>query len=293
MVHMNSMTGFGRGEAATGTVAVVAEIRAVNNRFRDVQLRLPREYNAFEPRVHTVLRDAVNRGRLEVHVRRTCSEGATRIVPDLALAEQYTRAATDVARRLQRDPAEVPLAFILGQPGVLTATDNDADALGEWDLVETAIVSAVADLGAMRAREGEALRADLRRHLDEVLRLRAEILDASEGVAERLRTRLYERITRMIGDRVDPARLAQEAAVLADKADVSEELARLGSHCEQFGEALVSAEPVGRKLDFLLQEMNREVNTIGSKTVEQTVSARVVDLKSAVERMREQAANVE
>lgn len=290
---MNSMTGFGRGEAANGSVAVVAEIRAVNNRFRDVQLRLPREYNAFEPRIHTMLRDAVSRGRLEVHLRRTCSEGATRIVADVALAEQYFRAIGEVARRLQQDPAEVPLSFVLGQPGVLTATDNDADALGEWELVETAVTSAVADLGAMRSREGDALRADLQRHLDEMLRLRAEILDASDGVAERLRARLNDRITRMIGDRVDPARLAQEAAVLADKADVSEELARLGSHCEQFGEALRAAEPVGRKLDFLLQEMNREVNTIGSKTVEQTVSARVVDLKSAVERMREQAANVE
>lgn len=290
---MNSMTGFGRGEAATGAVAVVAEIRAVNNRFRDVQLRLPREYNAFEPRIHTLLRDAVSRGRIEVHVRRTCTEGATRIVADLPLVEQYHRAVQEAARRVQRDPVEVPLAFILGQPGVLIASDNDADALGEWELVETAVNSAIADLGQMRAREGEALRLDLQRHLDEMLRLRAEILDASDGVAERLRQRLTERITRMIGDRVDPARLAQEAAVLADKADISEELARLGSHCEQFGQAMAAAEPVGRKLDFLLQEMNREVNTVGSKTVEHAISARVVDLKSLVERMREQAANVE
>lgn len=290
---MNSMTGFGRGEAATSNVAVVVELRAVNNRFRDVQLRLPREYNAFEPRIQTALRDTVSRGRIEVHVRRTCTEGATRIVPDLALVEQYHRAVADVARRLQRDPGEVPLVFILGQPGVLVATDNDADAIGEWDLVELALQSALADLAGMRNREGDALRADLQRHLDEMLRLRAEIATASDGIGERLRQRLLERISRMIGDRVDPHRLAQEAAVLADKADISEELARLQAHAAQFADALLAAEPVGRKLDFLLQEMNREVNTVGSKTVDSAISARVVDLKSVLERMREQAANVE
>lgn len=290
---MHSMTGFGRGEANTNATSVVVELRSVNNRFRDVQLRLPREYNAFEPRVNALLKDAVQRGRIDVTVRRTCTEGATRIVADAKLLEQYRMAAADAARKLQRDVGEVSLEFLLAQPGVLVATDNDAGALSEWDLVEAAIQAALAELASMRAAEGAALATDLRKHLDELLRCRAEIASAAEGVAERLRQRLQERIAKLLGGQVDAGRVAQEAAILADKADVSEELQRLGAHVEQFQVALASPEPVGRKLDFLVQEMHREVNTIGSKAAELPISARVVDLKSVIERIREQVANVE
>ena len=290
---MNSMTGFGRGEATAGGTSVVVEIKSVNNRFRDVQIRVPREYNPFESRINNLVKDAVQRGRLEVAVRRSCMEGATRVVADHRMIEQYRFAIADAAKRLQRDPAEVPLAFILGQPGVLIATDNDADALAEWELVEGSVAGALADLATMRATEGRALAKDLDKHLAEMRRLCAEIDVAMRGVAERLQARLIERVSRLVGDRLDPSRLAQEAAVLADKSDVSEELARLGSHADQFGDALILDEPVGRKLDFVLQEMHREVNTLGSKTTEQAVSTRVVDLKSVLERMREQVANVE
>jgi uncharacterized protein (TIGR00255 family) len=290
---MRSMTGFGRGEANTNATSVVVELRSVNNRFRDVQLRVPREYNAFEPRVNGLLKDAVQRGRIDVTVRRTCTEGATRIVADTKLLEQYRMAVADAARKLQRDAAELPLEFLLAQPGVLVATDNDAGALSEWDLVEAAVQAALGELETMRAAEGAALANDLRRHLDELLRCRAEIAAAADGVAERLRQRLQDRIAKLLGGQVDASRVAQEAAILADKADVSEELQRLGAHVEQFQEALQTSEPVGRKLDFLVQEMHREVNTIGSKAAELPISARVVELKSVIERIREQVANVE
>ena len=290
---MNSMTGFGRGESSNGAVTVVVEIKTVNNRFRDLQVRVPREYNAIEPRILNILKEGVQRGRVEAFVRRTSTEGATRVTVDLALVDQYRRAMIDIARRMQRDPSDIPLSTILAQPGILVAGEADADALAEWDLCEVAIRAALDDLSVMRATEGVALRQDLRRNLDELLRLGAEVADSSEGVAERIRARLQDRIQRLIGERLDAARLAQEAAVLADKADISEEIARLASHCEQFSQALVADDPVGRKLDFLLQEMNREINTIGSKAAEHPVSSRVVDMKSVLERMREQAANVE
>ncbi len=290
---MNSMTGFGRGDASNGGTTVVVEMKSVNNRFRDVQVRLPREYTAFEPRVIAALRDTIQRGRVDIAVRRTCIEGATRIVADLKLVEQYRLAMVDVARRLQRDPAEVSLLHVLSQPGVLVTSDNDDDAMGEWELVEAAVNAALSDLSAMRAAEGRALANDLSRHLDELNRLRSEVADAAEGVAERLKAKLVERIGRLVAGHVDPSRIASEAALLADKADVSEELARLQSHGDQFVAALSADEPVGRKLDFLLQEMNREINTIGSKAAELPISARVVDLKSVLERMREQVANVE
>jgi uncharacterized protein (TIGR00255 family) len=290
---MNSMTGFGRGEATSGVTTVVVEIKSVNNRFRDVQVRVPREYNAFEARVNALVKDTVSRGRLEVSVRRTCTEGATRVVADLKLVEQYRIAINEVAHRLQRDPAEAPLSFILGQPGVLLTADNDADALAEWDLVDLAVQGALADLAEMRVQEGRALARDLDRHLTELRRHCAEVEAAMTGVVARLQARVQERVTRLVGERVDPARVAQEAALLADKADVSEELARLSSHADQFDQALRADEPVGRKLDFVLQEMHREVNTLGSKATEHGVSARVVELKSVLERMREQVANVE
>ncbi len=291
---MKSMTGFGRAEAANSVVTLVVEMKSVNNRFRDVQLRLPREYNVLEPRAQSLLRDAIQRGRLDVTVRRSSADGASRIVPDLGLVEQYRRASMEIANRLQIDTAGANvLEFILAQPGVLVAADAEPDVLGEWDLLETALLGAAEDLDRMRNAEGEALRVDLQRHLGDALRLRAEIAFHAEGVAERLRARLEERLLRLLADRLDPVRLAQEAAILADKADIAEELARFGSHCDQFVEALAAPEPVGRRLDFLLQELNREVNTIGSKAAEHAVSARVVELKTVLERLREQAQNVE
>ncbi|MFN7147488.1 MAG: YicC/YloC family endoribonuclease [Myxococcota bacterium] len=287
------MTGFGRGEASNGAVTVVVEIKTVNNRFRDLQVRVPREYNVLEPRILNLLRDGVTRGRVEAMVRRTSVEGATRVTVDFALVDQYRRAFAEIAKRVQRDPSEVPLAALISQPGVLVAGEAEADALAEWDLCEVAVQAALDDLTAMRATEGQALALDLRRNLDTLLRLCAEVAESAEGVAERIRVRLEERLARLMNDRADPARLAQEVAILADKSDISEEIARLGSHCEQFSQALVADDPVGRKLDFLLQEMNREINTVGSKAAEHPIAARVVEMKSVLERMREQAANVE
>jgi uncharacterized protein (TIGR00255 family) len=287
------MTGFGRGEASNGAVTVVVEIKTVNNRFRDLQVRVPREYNVLEPRILNLLRDGVHRGRVEAFVRRTSVEGTTRVQVDLALVDQYRRAMAEIAKRVQRDFSEIPLAALISQPGVLLTGEAEADALAEWDLCEVAVQSALNDLAAMRGVEGVALVQDLRRNLDMLLRLCAEVAESADGVADRIRQRLEERLHRLMTERMDPTRLAQEVAILADKSDISEEIARLGSHCEQFSQALAADDPVGRKLDFLLQEMNREINTIGSKAAEHPIAARVVEMKSVLERMREQAANVE
>ena len=290
---ITSMTGFGRGEASNGAISVVVELKTVNNRFRDVQLRVPREYAALEARVTNVLREGIQRGRLDATVRRTSAEGSTHVSIDVALVEQYRRAFTELGRRLQRDPAEVPLQVYLSQPGVLVTGEAEADPLAEWSVLETALLAALEELGAMRRTEGRALAEDLRRHLQELQRLHAEVAEASDGIAERLHQRLTERVHRLLADRVEPARLAAEAALLAEKADVAEELTRLQSHVAQALDALSAEEPVGRKLDFLLQEMHREVNTLGSKAGELTIAARVVDMKGVLERLREQAANVE
>lgn len=291
---LHSMTGYGRGEASNAEVAVVVELKSVNNRFRDVQLRCPREYMALEPRINNLLKDPFNRGRIDAYVRRNAVSPRSRVVADTALAHDYARVVNEVAEEMVGFVGrDVPFTFILGQPGVLTITDAEVDVMSEWDVVETALQSAIEDLLSMRRAEGQALKIDLDNMLAEMRTVVEDVETAAAGINERLHQRLETRIKRMIGDRFDPYRIAQEVAILADKADVAEELARLRSHCDQFGEALAGSEPVGRRLDFLLQEMNREVNTIGSKASEHPVSQRVVDMKAVLERMREQAANIE
>jgi uncharacterized protein (TIGR00255 family) len=288
---MNSMTGFGRGEAVSSGATVVVEMKTVNNRFLDLQVRVPREYAALEPRIHQTLKGAIQRGRLEVFVRRQAHDVGRKVGVDAALAERVHAAIAEVAIRLGKKAEDVPLDVVLAQPGVVYAIEEEP--LEEWALVQKALEGALAELLAMRAREGESLAKELDHHLSATMVIRDDIEMLSEGLADRLQRRLEERMERLVGDRVDPARLAQEIAVLVDRADLSEELARIRSHCSQLAETLRASEPVGRKLDFLLQELNREANTIGSKAAEHTIAARVVELKSMLERMREQAANVE
>ena len=246
-----------------------------------------------EPRILNQLRDGVQRGRVEAMVRRTSVEGATRVTVDLALVDQYRRAFADIARRVQRDPNEIPVTTYLAQPGVLLTGEAEADALAEWDLCEVAVQAALDDLAAMRATEGRALATDLRKNLDLLLRLCAEVAESADGVADRIRARLEERLARLMNDRVDPSRLAQEVATLADKSDISEEIARLRSHFDQFLDCSRSKDAVGRKLDFLAQEMNREINTIGSKANDARIATEVVAMKTELERFREQAQNIE
>jgi uncharacterized protein (TIGR00255 family) len=290
---MYSMTGYGRGEATNGDVTVVVELKSVNNRFRDVNLRLPREYMVLEPRVVAAIKERVTRGRIDVFVRRSAAESNQTVHADPVLAERYLVAVRAVAQRLQLPAGSVQLDSILAQPGVLSLRELEADALTEWEVVETALMAAIDELVEMRRTEGLALRADLLGHLTAMEKLHIAVSQQTEGLVQRLHQRLEERLQRLLSDRFDAARIAQEAAVLADKADVSEELARLVSHFSQFRAALDASEPVGRRLEFLVQEMNREVNTLGSKSAEHPVSASVVDMKSVLERVREQAANVE
>ena len=291
---MQSMTGYGRGEASNSVVTVVVELKSVNNRFRDVQVRAPREYMALEPRIQSLLQEPFNRGRIDAYVRRSAAGSENRVVANADLANEYMRVINEVAEEgvgfVMRD---IPFTFILSQPGVLQVVEAEVDVMSEWDVVGTAMQSAIQDLLEMRKKEGSALKADLERYLAEINTLVGEVNASVDGVNERLRERMSTRIQRLLGERLEEGRLMQEAAVLADKSDVSEEISRLKSHCEQFADSLALDQPVGRRLEFLLQEMNREVNTIGSKSAEHPVSKRVVDMKTVLERMREQAANVQ
>ncbi len=285
------MTGYGRGEAGAEGLSVSVEIRSVNSRFRDVHLRAPREYAALEPRIKALLKGRFARGRLDVSVHRAGASGGE-VHLDVGLALRTHRALSELAALLPGEH-EVPLALVAEAPGVLSVADAGVDADGEWPVVEAALRAAADRLAEMRAAEGAALRADLAGHLEAlgVLRRRAA---AASDVTERLQARLSERLSRLLaGSPIDPVRVAQEAAVLADKADVSEELSRMESHLAQAAEALDAGEPVGRRLEFLAQELHREINTCGSKAAELGLSRLVVEMKSALERVREQVANIE
>jgi uncharacterized protein (TIGR00255 family) len=291
---LRSMTGYGRGEASANDLTVVVELKSVNNRFRDINLRSPREYLALEPRINALLKDSFARGRIDAYVRRSVGSTRQRVVADAQLANEYALVINDVVQQMVGFvEREVPFTFILSQPGVMTIDEAPVDVTLEWDVVEIAVQSAIADLLQMREDEGNTIRADFVEMLDQCGQIVGEIEAASKGINERLQKKLTRRINRLLGDQADPFRIAQEAAHLADKADVNEEVSRLRSHIDQFRQTLDSDEPIGRRLDFLLQEMNREVNTVGSKAAEHPVSQRVVLLKSVLERMREQSANVE
>ena len=290
---MFSMTGFGRAEARGGNVAVTVELKSVNNRFRDINLRCPREYAALEPKISGLLKTRFARGRIEVYVRRLSDKGATEIQFSTTAAQEALLALRGLAQEVEGVDDTISLSFLAGLPGVMIQGDRATDSTSEWSLVEMAVLGAIEHLSAMRSAEGDALERDLAGNLEQIKTLQSEVLQFSEGISNRLELRLMERLNRLVGDGVSEARLAQEAAIQADKADVAEELTRLSSHFEQFGIALAQPGPVGRRLDFLTQEMNREINTIGSKAVDAEVSSLVVDMKSILERMREQVANVE
>jgi uncharacterized protein (TIGR00255 family) len=286
---MNSMTGFGAGGAETDSVSVQVELRAVNNRFCDVNVRLPREISSLEPGVARRIKERFARGRIDATIRREVSGSGNEIHVDRELAGKVQEAllALDPERN---QPTSVE--FIARFPGVLTVTESQKEA-DQPGLVHQALEEALGALCAMRHTEGSALKEDLSDQHAQLTDLRARVTAGVEGGVERLQQRLVERLAALVASQLDPARLAQEIAVLADKSDVSEEIVRLGAHLDQLAHLLDETEPVGRRLEFLAQELHREVNTIGSKSQEAEISALVVEMKSVVERIREQAANVE
>jgi uncharacterized protein (TIGR00255 family) len=215
------------------------------------------------------------------------------VTSDPALAESLYREMCEIARRLQKDTVSVDLSLLFQQPGVLVVCERDLDVSHEWDLLEPALQGAITHLQDMREFEGAALQREFDQHVEVFQRLLSDLDLVSRDHEERTRRRLEDKLRRLIGEQVDPVRIVQEAAFLADKADIAEEISRLASHCEQVRILLDAKEPMGRKLEFLTQEMSREVNTIGSKALGQQVSPLIVEMKATIEKIREQSANIE
>ena len=288
------MTGYGRAQNLTDGWDVTVEIRSVNHRFFEFSSRLPRSYGYLDEKLKNFVQSAVSRGKVEVSVSLQRVEGpaaAVQINKDLAKA--YLDALRDTGNSLGlRDDITLSSLSRFGDIFTVTRLAEDEDQV--WQAVCPTAKEALENFLAMRRREGERLREDLLERLA-VVETNLQAVEAqSPKTVEEYRSRLYAKLKEVLADAsIQEQRILTEAAIFAEKIAVAEETVRLGSHIQQFREILDSGEPVGRKLDFLVQEMNREANTIGSKAQDVTVARLVVDMKSDIEKIREQVQNIE
>ncbi len=287
---MRSMTGYGRCQKQQGAWEVTVELRAVNHRYLDIAMRLPRNLLFLEDGVRKGLA-ALVRGHVDVYITVRQLEGASRVAePDTALAASYTAAAQAICQATGA-ANDLAVSHLMQLEGVTTLTESAMDEEAVSALCADTLCGAIAQLDDMRLREGENLRLDLAEHLDKVVALREQVVAYAPQVVEEYRTRLTERLARLPIEPVDPARLAQEVAIMTDKCAIDEELSRLMSHITQLRRYLDMQGETGKKMDFLIQEMNRETNTIGSKCSDAAIAQCVVDMKSEIEKLREQIQN--
>jgi uncharacterized protein (TIGR00255 family) len=290
---MRSMTGFGCGEAELDGNKLTCELRALNHRFLDVRVRMPDDLASHAFFVEQLARERLSRGRFDIGVRLEDGGGVTRF------SAARARVVYESLLRLRDELApgtEVPVAALASLPQLLVDSTRASSTGLEQALVH-AFAFALARLDEMRAREGHALGRELADRLTVLRGLTETAKTLSHGAAERQLARLRERVGRLLSDMAhvtpDAGRLETELALMADRSDVTEELVRLASHFDQFEALLADPAPVGRRLEFLLQEMSREANTLGSKSQDVRLSHLVVDIKSQLEKIREQVQNVE
>lgn len=292
---IRSMTGYGRAEAQTPFGRFTVEMRSVNHRFGEVLVRLPRDLAPLEDRVRTAVQSHVQRGRVEVTVLR--EDRATRpksVRPDLELAAAYAQALRELADALGV-PDGITLPQVAAYPDVVRVEETKEDLEALWPLLQTAVGAAASDLVGMREAEGRRLAEDLEGRLARVEELSRTVEARSRQAVAEYVARLRERIQQLLGEvPVDENRLAAEVAIFAERSDVSEEVTRLRSHIAQFrSELATSNSAVGRRLEFVLQEMGREVNTTGAKANDLEITRAVIAMKGELESMREQIQNVE
>jgi uncharacterized protein (TIGR00255 family) len=293
---IRSMTGFGRAELAGDTLAIVVEVRSVNHRHLDVAVRLPGALAGLDAEVRRLVQGRLERGRVDVTVQvgALASQPTRTVQVDAALARRYAEQARQLARELGI-AGDVDLGWILGRPGVVELTDAPpAEASVVWPLVAEALGRALDALVERRTTEGAGLASELRGLGAAFAGVLAQMSTRAPVAAARREERLRERMQALLAEtRVDEARIATEVAVWATKTDVTEELARLRVHLEEFGLMLDKGGAVGRQFDFLIQEMNREVNTVGSKADDLELSQATLAAKGLLEKIREQVQNLE
>jgi len=293
---MKSMTGYGRGECAQDGFKVTVELSSVNRKQAEVSVTLPREMELLEAQIRDAINRLVARGRVNARVTLHAAEGrlSARKHINETLAKAYAAEFARLAKQLKLT-GEVSLDQVLRAPGVFQTDEQLAETEDLWPAVEKALQQSLAALVKMREREGGHLAKDLTTRVTTMRRAVEKIQKQAPLTVENYRQQLRERVQAagLTGIAADDERLLKEIVLFADRSDISEELTRLQSHFVQFADCCKSREPVGRTLDFLAQEMNREINTIGSKANDAVISREVVTLKAELEKFREQAQNVE
>ncbi|RPH51627.1 MAG: YicC family protein [Desulfobacteraceae bacterium] len=292
---IKSMTGFARSEKAGENIEIVTEIRSYNSKNLDVNLRIPHDYLSLEEKIKRLVSDTISRGRIEIRIEiKNNVNNVREFEIDEGKATAYYNALMHLKNILKID-SEVPFSIVSGAEGVIKPAVIVKDIESEWPFIKKSLEDAMRRLDEMRKKEGEFIVGDFITRLGSIEKLLGLIENESKDIPLYYMERLKERISFLIGDTVelDAGRIAQEAAFLADRCDISEEIVRAKSHIIQFNMIMSSGEPAGRKLNFLLQELNREFNTMGSKTEKAVVSHTIVDIKSEIEKVREQVQNIE
>jgi uncharacterized protein (TIGR00255 family) len=293
---MKSMTGYGRGESSRDGYKVTVEISSVNRKQSEVVVNLPRELEVLEAQARDVVNRSISRGKVTTRIALHAAEGgaSVKIKLNRNLAKAYARELNALARELKL-AAGVSMEVLARIPGIIESGLDATDAEDFWPATEKALNDALTTMVKMRAREGQHLAKDLTARISTMRKAVARVQKQAPEVQKRYREQLIERITAagLNTPEPDDERLLKEIVYFADRSDINEELTRLQSHFQQFEDCQKSSDPVGRTLDFLAQEMNREINTIGSKANDATISREVVILKTELEKFREQAMNVE
>jgi uncharacterized protein (TIGR00255 family) len=287
------MTGYGRGEV-TGAKSWTVEVRSVNHKFLDLSIKIPRKYLGFEDRIKKEVGNYYSRGHVDIYVNPGAEAGDNiRLAPNLPLARNYYQCLETIREELS--VPDIPtLAMIQNYKEIIVAHEEEEDLEAVWPQVSEALSQALTMAQGMREQEGEALKNELSQRLQEFAKTVEGIARHIPGIVQRRTEKLKERLAILLqGVDLDPLRLAQEVAIMADKADVTEEVVRLRSHISQFSGFLEADEPVGRRLDFLLQEFLREINTLASKISDAPTAHLTVELKTEVEKLREQIQNIE
>jgi uncharacterized protein (TIGR00255 family) len=290
-----SMTGFGRAECQNGDYSYKAEIRSVNNRFIEINTRLPKAYVDLEQPLKKLIKSHCTRGSISITITLAStneSSGEWEVKPNLSLASQYVEALEKIQTSLGLE-GKLNIDSVVGLRDIIKVEPVTIDPAKE-SLLLNITESAITSLRKMREEEGKHLQEDLAERIDLIEKHAVQIKKRQPEIIQEYKARLEEKV-KLLNDgvEVDASRLAQETAILADRCDITEEITRLNSHLKQFRKLFESTEPVGRKLEFITQEINREVNTMGSKSSDIEATNLVIEMKSTLERIREQLANIE
>ncbi len=292
---IKSMTGFGRGEAQDAGRQFTVEIKSVNHRYNDIVVRMPKRLTYLEEKIKDMIKNVVKRGRVEIYISlESLGEGDAKISLNRSLANQYYQCLHEIRESFDvKDDISVSILSKFPDVFIIESREEDEDEI--WQCLKSAVTKAIEMLMEMRLAEGEKLAEDIVGRCDYIGNIMRTIEKKNPEIIQEYKNKLRDRINEMLEDtiQIDDGRLSMEIAIFADKSSIAEEIVRLYSHFEQLKKSLKEHQPIGRKLDFLIQEMNREINTIGSKSSNLEIVNYVVEIKSELEKIREQVQNIE